>query len=511
MIAKMAPVVRIVVPTGSLTPSSAHASRLLARQPGGEALDVSTRRGMEQGFGHSFGDVRVHASPIITAAASLLGADAFTVGSHIFLRGEPGRASRTPSAGLLAHELAHVVQQRAGTTRSGAVSNAHEADADRAAQSFARGQLAELSSLGPAPPLQMLRVTSGEYGKALEWYTENFVVPDAVIRGLQRSSTFMAMAAELDKHYVAFLRPGIPSMWWANWKPDPATGILQAGPFKGRRMLGIGFAVSGGGSQFNPASPSPTARDNSVDWIELLPPELAQHRRADLPPTDQEIGEWVQLIAHESTHAFRRVTGAAGPAPADIASRVARDVKEEKVTRGVEQRVTGEAIAGPRGRSRLPGFRPQFASTERWAIERDPFPSKEQRTYLETFVFDELIARAEGRVKPGDEPLDEQESRIGDLILDDARLDTYLSDPLPTVKDKKLDIYVSPSTEYKLLRFQQLVVDARWKRFEKEHPDQSEPGFDDAKEKLLQEHARLIFRGLLGYTPRPSAAPPKRP
>jgi hypothetical protein len=56
-----------------------------------------------------------------------------------------------------------------------------------------------------------------------------------------------------------------------------------------------------------------------------------------------------------------------------------------------------------------------------------------------------------------------------------------------------------------------LVVDARWKRFEKEHPDQSEPGYDDAKQKLLQEHARLIFRGLLGYTPRPSAAAPKRP
>jgi hypothetical protein len=67
---------------------------------------------MESAFDTDFGDVRVHTSPRAGAAAEALGARAFTVGSDIvFARGRY-RPGAPVGERLIAHELAHVVQQR---------------------------------------------------------------------------------------------------------------------------------------------------------------------------------------------------------------------------------------------------------------------------------------------------------------------------------------------------------------------------------------------------------------
>ncbi len=79
---------------------------------GGRALDPSTRQSMEARFGYDFADVRIHDSGSAASAAAGLQASAFTVGQDIVFgtgRFDPG----TPAGRhLLAHELAHVVQQR---------------------------------------------------------------------------------------------------------------------------------------------------------------------------------------------------------------------------------------------------------------------------------------------------------------------------------------------------------------------------------------------------------------
>ena len=62
---------------------------------------------METRFGYDFSRVRVHSD---SRAAAALGAKAFASGQHIFFR--PGRSPSDRS--LLAHELAHVVQQATG-------------------------------------------------------------------------------------------------------------------------------------------------------------------------------------------------------------------------------------------------------------------------------------------------------------------------------------------------------------------------------------------------------------
>ena len=81
-----------------------------AADMGGAPLDADHRDLMQAHFGADFGAVRVHSDERARAAAASLGADAFAFGEHIAI-GAPGRRR---DRALLAHELAHVVQQRRG-------------------------------------------------------------------------------------------------------------------------------------------------------------------------------------------------------------------------------------------------------------------------------------------------------------------------------------------------------------------------------------------------------------
>jgi len=84
-----------------------------ALQAPGQALDPQARAFMESRFGHDFSGVRIHTEAAAAAAASGLNARAYTVGRDIaFASGEYAPAAQ--GGRLLAHELAHVVQQSAG-------------------------------------------------------------------------------------------------------------------------------------------------------------------------------------------------------------------------------------------------------------------------------------------------------------------------------------------------------------------------------------------------------------
>jgi hypothetical protein len=77
----------------------------------GHALDAQTRAFFEPRFGRDFGDVRVHTGGRAAASARALNALAYTRGSDIvFAEGRFG-PSTPEGRKLLAHELAHVVQQ----------------------------------------------------------------------------------------------------------------------------------------------------------------------------------------------------------------------------------------------------------------------------------------------------------------------------------------------------------------------------------------------------------------
>jgi hypothetical protein len=78
----------------------------------GQSLDSATRAFMEPRFGHDFSRVRVHTDARAAQSANALNARAYTVGTHIVF--DHGQYIPATERGrfLLAHELAHVAQQR---------------------------------------------------------------------------------------------------------------------------------------------------------------------------------------------------------------------------------------------------------------------------------------------------------------------------------------------------------------------------------------------------------------
>ena len=90
---------------------TAPAEALGALEGGGAPLPDSERAYFEPRLGHSFAGVRIHTGAGTGAAATRLGARAFTHGSDVAFA--PGEYAPQSERGrrLLAHELVHVVQQ----------------------------------------------------------------------------------------------------------------------------------------------------------------------------------------------------------------------------------------------------------------------------------------------------------------------------------------------------------------------------------------------------------------
>ncbi|MFP4148774.1 MAG: DUF4157 domain-containing protein [Nitriliruptoraceae bacterium] len=80
---------------------------------GGQPLEPTVQRSMEAGFGSDLSAVRVHLDADADGLNRQLGARAFTTGSDIFFRQGEYDPSSSSGQELLAHELAHVVQQGA--------------------------------------------------------------------------------------------------------------------------------------------------------------------------------------------------------------------------------------------------------------------------------------------------------------------------------------------------------------------------------------------------------------
>jgi hypothetical protein len=80
----------------------------------GEPLPVQVRQAMESMFGVSFAAVRVHVGP----HPATIGAVAFTQGTNVHFAPGHYDPSTVRGRSVLAHELTHVVQQRAGRVRN---------------------------------------------------------------------------------------------------------------------------------------------------------------------------------------------------------------------------------------------------------------------------------------------------------------------------------------------------------------------------------------------------------
>ncbi len=77
----------------------------------GQPLEPATREFMGKSLGYDFTQVRVHTDARAAASARVLGANAYTVGNKIVFDSGHYRPGSAEGRRLLAHELAHVVQQ----------------------------------------------------------------------------------------------------------------------------------------------------------------------------------------------------------------------------------------------------------------------------------------------------------------------------------------------------------------------------------------------------------------
>ena len=103
---------------------------------GGSPLSGQTRTRMERAFTSDFSAVRLHSGPAAQAVASTLHAQAVTAGTDILFGSGADRPDSPGGERLLAHELAHVVQQAhglPGAALDGGATDPLEQAADRAA------------------------------------------------------------------------------------------------------------------------------------------------------------------------------------------------------------------------------------------------------------------------------------------------------------------------------------------------------------------------------------------
>src|SRR5262249_12628884 len=95
---------------------------------------------MESAFGESFSGVQVHKDANAAELSSNLNAHAFTVGEHVAFGAGEYQPGTLIGDALIAHELAHVLQQREAAPSSrqlpyASENDMHEADADRVSES----------------------------------------------------------------------------------------------------------------------------------------------------------------------------------------------------------------------------------------------------------------------------------------------------------------------------------------------------------------------------------------
>ena len=212
---------------------------------GGQPLQPAVLQKMEALFGTRFHDVRIH----VGSEATSLGAHAFTRGSDIYFAHGQYDPSSARGQHLLAHELAHVVQQRAGHARNPFGNGVAvlrdpvcEAEADRMAQ-----QAARTVQRHQAPVAQRIVATPGRAPLRVP-------LPARASRVLQRA------------------QEAAPSLGFAGLQAPTGYGAVSLSATLGGQNLGNAWS-----RQTTYSEGTEHAEDALVDYIETL--EFGAHYR----------------------------------------------------------------------------------------------------------------------------------------------------------------------------------------------------------------------------------------
>ena len=147
-------------PSAARTRVSPHPARSAAAPPivcdvlrsEGQPLTPEVRRLFEPVFRYDFGNVRVHADDAAAESARAIGARAYTAGPKIVFGAQQYRPAEAQGRRLIAHELAHVVQQGARLDDAGSLRVGDPSDVlERHAEEWAAATSLGTGRPSPAP------------------------------------------------------------------------------------------------------------------------------------------------------------------------------------------------------------------------------------------------------------------------------------------------------------------------------------------------------------------------
>ena len=397
----------------------------------GRSIESRSRQKMEAAFGRDFGGVNVHTDPEAVQLNQELHAHAFTQGRDIYFNSGKYQPGSVRGQHLLAHELTHVVQQS--------------------------------EENGIQKAVQLLRVSSGGFGKTLEGFTNLWNISDSIIRRLRDSWEFMAVARNLDRHYV-----DRNSSYRYNPiydADDRITGGDRGMPrsYIGKKELFITRDTSGASfmSFQNP--------DNILS--------------GDVISIQNASGSgFIQDIVHEACHAYNHVAGGARSAPGLVAS-IESGIQEEIGVRNKEASILNEINTGG---SDL-GFNP-VGSTIPAQVERDFAPGI-GLTYLENFFFSFRLRETLAQ----DGLTDVQASQMREKVSNNPDQALVFK---PEVNPQSGLFEIS---EYGITWRDRVRAKQSWQEFD----SGSQSNSAAAREARLQEHARRFFKGLVRYSNLP--------
>ncbi|HEY0372271.1 MAG TPA: DUF4157 domain-containing protein [Thermoanaerobaculia bacterium] len=157
---------------------------------GGSPLPRELRGPLEGYFRTPLDRVRIHNDEASQSFADSVGARAFTVGQNIHLGSDGARATGSDLRKLVAHEVVHTLQQGQVGPRAklkvGPAHDRHEQQAERIAESFTHGGIAEQVESVGAPAIQRA-MHRAHYGT---W-------EDAIYRTRQSDATGADMGVEM--------------------------------------------------------------------------------------------------------------------------------------------------------------------------------------------------------------------------------------------------------------------------------------------------------------------------
>lgn len=155
----------------------------------GQPLDSSTRHFMERRFGYDFSQVRIHTDARAAASAQSVNALAYTSGTDVVFGATQFSPTTTQGRKLLAHELAHVVQQ--GQVTSSVSVQRQVAPAQPASKQIYPGASCDVEQRRKVEPA---------VSKANQWLSTTLAGLDAFLSGAKTKQA-QAAGAALNKHF----------------------------------------------------------------------------------------------------------------------------------------------------------------------------------------------------------------------------------------------------------------------------------------------------------------------